>query len=301
MDFDLNTGTPPNEPALQRTTKRCPKIAGVIPAYNAAKVVTEAINSLLQQTIPVDEIIVVDDGSADDTAGVAERTGVRVIRQANGGPAAARNTAIRATDADWIVLLDADDVAYPDRVAIQLQHLDDPAVAVVCGNAPKGLGSEIAFEVLWERNQIITSTVALRRSAWEAVGGFEESRALIGVEDYHLWLRLSWSGWKLLRLEQPLSRYIETETSLTRQIDRCVKSEILNARQLGEEFQLSSEVVRAKEYAVWLQYGRNMFHDRDFNASRGYLSEAALLGRLSWPNRLRFLLSQFPALAKYLP
>lgn len=301
MDSVVSGFPLPSDAARPATARRRPKLIGVIPAYNAGKVVTEAISSLLQQTVPLDEIIVVDDGSTDDTAAVAERTGVRVIRQANRGPAAARNVAIRATDADWIVLLDADDVAYPDRIAIQLEHLDDPEVAVVCTHALKAPGTEITHELLWKENQIQTSTVCLRRSAWEAAGGFNESRSLIGVEDYNLWLRLTRAGWKVLRLEKPLARYTVTETSLTAQIDRFVKAELANVAMLGEEFQLNPNEVRAKEHAVLLQYGLDMFHARKFIAARHFLRDAARLGRLSWSNTLRLWLSQLPELARFLP
>ena len=108
-----------------------PPVTAVMPAYHAAAFVGEAVASLLQQTVPPREVIVVDDGSPDDTAAVAERAGARVIRQANGGPAAARNTGIRAAATEWIALLDADDLARPTRLATQQQHFGDPAIAVV--------------------------------------------------------------------------------------------------------------------------------------------------------------------------
>ncbi len=92
-----------------------PRIAAVIPAYNAERIVAAAIESLQRQTVPPAEIIVVDDGSQDDTSAVATRAGARVIRQENRGPAAARNRGIAATTAEWIALLDADDVSYRTR------------------------------------------------------------------------------------------------------------------------------------------------------------------------------------------
>jgi glycosyltransferase involved in cell wall biosynthesis len=301
MNTSSTPGSLPRDSAVLAAEPRRPKLTGVIPAYNAAEVVTESINSLLRQTVPLDEIVVVDDGSTDDTAMVAERTGVRVIRQANAGPGGARNAAIRATDADWIVLLDADDVADPERVAIQSAHLGNPDVAVVCAPARKMPGTRITHELLWERNQVITSTVFLRRSAWEAAGGFNESRALIGVEDYNLWLRLTRSGWNVVRIDQPLVRYSRTETSLTRQIERFVKAELANVIVLAEEFGLTPEEVRAKEYRILLQYGLDMFHERNLGAARNYLSAAAHRGTLSWSNRLRLSLSNFPVLARMLP
>ncbi|MES2304413.1 MAG: glycosyltransferase family A protein [Gemmatimonadota bacterium] len=299
MDSPSSANPLPTAPPTGQS--RRPKLAAVIPAYNAASVVGNAINSLLQQTVPLDEIIVVDDGSTDATAAVAEATGVRVIRQANGGPGAARNTGILATEADWILLLDADDVAYPDRVAVQMECLDDPQLAVVCSDDLEGPELTISHELLWKRNHISTTSALLRRSAWQAVGGFDESRALIGVEDYHLWLRLTRIGWTVRRLHRRLFSYTPTATSLTAQTERFVKAELENVRVLGQAFALEPAAVREKERAILLQYGLDRFHVRDFVLARKFLGGAAGLGALSWPERLRLWLSRVPALARMLP
>ncbi|MBA2292892.1 MAG: glycosyltransferase family 2 protein, partial [Gemmatimonadales bacterium] len=81
------------------------ELTAVIPAYHAADHIAEAVASLYAQSSPPREIIVVDDGSTDETAAVAEAAGARVIRQSNGGPASARNTGIRAATTEWVVLL----------------------------------------------------------------------------------------------------------------------------------------------------------------------------------------------------
>ncbi|MES2304392.1 MAG: glycosyltransferase family A protein [Gemmatimonadota bacterium] len=172
------------------------RVATVIPAYNAAASIEAAIASARGQTRPPDEIIVVDDGSSDATATLAEAAGGRVIRQANAGPGAARNRGIAATDAEWIALLDADDVWRPERIANELVRTDEPKVAVIFSGEhfiekqPPMPPPTIDFDGLWEQNRIPTSSVLMRRAAWEAVGGFDESRELIGVEDYNLWLRI---------------------------------------------------------------------------------------------------------------
>jgi len=84
-------------------------ISVVIPAYNAAAFIAEALESAFGQTLPPGEVVVVDDGSSDETAAIAERFGARVIRQENRGLSAARNAGIRAARHEWIALLDADD------------------------------------------------------------------------------------------------------------------------------------------------------------------------------------------------
>lgn len=94
-----------------------------IPAYNAAASIAETLTSLVAQDYPSFEIIVVDDGSSDDTAAIAEGFGplVRVLRQKNAGLAAARNAGVRAARGDLVALMDADDLAAPERLSMQVR------------------------------------------------------------------------------------------------------------------------------------------------------------------------------------
>ena len=100
-------------------------ITAVIPAYNAEKYIARAIGSVLDQTYPVDEIIVVDDGSTDGTAAVIKNYGdrVRYIHQDNAGECSARNTGIKAASFPWIAFLDADDEWLPDKIKLQVEYL----------------------------------------------------------------------------------------------------------------------------------------------------------------------------------
>ncbi len=95
------------------------RISVVIPAYNAASFIAETIESARAQTLQPLEIVVIDDGSADDTSAVASALGCRVIRQANGGVCAARNAGILAAQGDWIALLDHDDIWEPRKLERQ--------------------------------------------------------------------------------------------------------------------------------------------------------------------------------------
>lgn len=96
------------------------KISVVIPAYNAEAFIGDTIRSALAQTVAPLEIIVVDDGSSDHTAEVAESLGCHVIRQSNGGVCVARNSGIRAARGDWIALLDHDDLWLPQKLERQI-------------------------------------------------------------------------------------------------------------------------------------------------------------------------------------
>ena len=276
------------------------RITAVIPAFEAANFIAEAVASLRSQTLPPHEIIVVDDGSSDETATAAERAGARVIRQPNGGPASARNTGIRAATTEWVALLDADDLSRPSRLERQAERLGDSKVAVVFsghhvdGWVPKAPPAPITFDVLWAKNWIPASTVLLRRSAWEASGGFDEARELIGVEDYNLWLRLAHAGWQFSRVDEILVDYRPAPASLTAQTRRFAAAELANARSMAGALALSPIALRSKEHAIFLEYGLELFHARDLAAARAFLNEAAQRGPIGVGGQLRRLATHLP-------
>jgi len=109
-------------------------VAIVIPCYRQKRFLEAAISSALQQTIPPAEVIVVDDGSDEDLSNIADRHGVRLLRQENRGLAGARNTGLRAAASDRIVFLDADDKLRPEAIAAGLACFrEHPGVAFVYG------------------------------------------------------------------------------------------------------------------------------------------------------------------------
>lgn len=114
-----------------------PRFSVVIPAYNAAGFIARAIDSVLAQSWPAHEIMVVDDGSTDATAQVVAGYGerVRFLAQANGGVSAARNAGARAATGDWLAFLDADDWYYPDRLRWHAEWIaQDPALDFLTGD-----------------------------------------------------------------------------------------------------------------------------------------------------------------------
>jgi len=190
-------------------------VAAVIPAHDAMPDVLEAIESVLAQDRPTDEIVVVDDRSSDGTgSAVRARFGdrVRVIAGAFGSASAARNAGWRAARSEWIAFLDADDVWTPDKLSVTLQLLEaaphadwffsdtsmlrldgrvHPSVFEVYADLEEPYcGSPV--EQFCEVNFVATSAVVVRRSALEALGGFDES--LSHGEDVDLWIRLSRRG-----------------------------------------------------------------------------------------------------------
>jgi glycosyltransferase involved in cell wall biosynthesis len=223
-------------------------VAAVIPLYNNRDTVVEAIDSVLAQTRPVDEIIVVDDGSTDGSADiVAARFGERVqlIRQANGGPSAARNTAIRASHADLITFLDADDLWLPTHIekqaALMETHLEcmlsftshliwnEHRNEMRIENASINKATFLRRDFFQERLHIATNTVMVRRVALEQTGLFDET--LMHCEDADLWLRIM-VRFHFVHLPEPLAWVRRTVAHQ----DQLMQSRSCNLKWLNQYF-----------------------------------------------------------------
>ncbi|SEB47946.1 glycosyltransferase family A protein [Terriglobus roseus] len=179
------------------------RVSVVIPAYNAEPYLHECLSSVLTQTHPVEEVIVIDDGSTDRTRSIAESFGspVRLLQQKQGGPARARNLGVKEARGEWIAFLDADDLWLPDKVRKQLSALAAAPEAVLCYTGLLALkldGSRVAVQApsLSHVDAMLSltnvgippSAVMLRRETLLQVGGFSDVQK--GCEDWDLWFRL---------------------------------------------------------------------------------------------------------------
>lgn len=192
-------------------TPEAPLVSVVIPAWNAAWCVGRAIDSVLAQDFTDFEVIVVDDGSTDDTAGVLAGYGdaIRVVRQANGGMSSARNAGIRASRGRYVAFLDADDWWLPAKLRRQVELLEtSPHVGFASTTArvvdPEGHElnrwecgdcSEPFIAHLFGSNAGIaggSSALIVQRELLERTGGYDET--LGGAEDADLWMRLAARG-----------------------------------------------------------------------------------------------------------
>ena len=181
------------------------RISVVIPCFDQGRFLADAIESVLAQTTPPYEVIVVDDGSRDDTADVASRyPQVRCVRQTHRGLAAARNAGLAASAGDAIVFLDADDRLLPDALAIGAEALAAcPGCALVCGHfryidaggspmttVTQPCPPSAGYADLLRTNFIrMHGTVTYRRTALTRTGGFNPSVRF--CEDYDLYLRIA--------------------------------------------------------------------------------------------------------------
>ncbi len=180
------------------------KISVIIPSYNRAQVLGRAIQSVLEQTLPPIEIIVVDDGSSDSTEQLIRESYPQCIylKQPNRGVSAARNTGIDRASGDWLAFLDSDDEWLPGKLQAQKELLEQNPEIQICHT-----------EEIWIRNGrrvnqmkkhakcgghifqnclplcvISPSSVIIHRELFDAIGNFDEE--LPACEDYDLWLRI---------------------------------------------------------------------------------------------------------------
>lgn len=203
-----------------------PALASVImPAYRAAPFVNEALESALGQDYPRVEVIVVDDGSDDATAQLAAEYPVRLLRQAHRGPAAARNAGLRVARGAYVTIHDADDVWPPDRLSIQIEHLEaHPELGIVLGLTEfflhPGQPRPAHFSPLMEGRLVPghASTMLARRNVFQQVGEFDETLQL--SEDIDWLARAKDAGVKSETVERMLLRYRMHAENTSRHVDR---------------------------------------------------------------------------------
>jgi len=189
---------------------KSPSVSVVIPAYNYGPFLGEAIESALAQTYQPLEVIVIDDGSTDNTPEVAASYGsrIRFVRTPNKGVSAARNAGIEISKGDLIAFVDADDRWLPNKLEIQIPHfLSDPAVGLVhAGNrvfdnetaatlCEPPVDSTASLHDLLKCCAVSASAVVVPRRIFKETGGFDER--LAGGEDWDMWLRIA-AGYKVI-------------------------------------------------------------------------------------------------------
>ncbi len=224
-----------------------PRFSVIVPVFNGARTIGRALDSILAQTHPAHEVIVVDDGSADDTRSVVESYGsrVRYLRQANQGVSVARNRGVAAATGDWLAFLDADDWFLPDRLRWHAQWIGvDPGLDFLTGDyeyrRPDGslIGRSMTqtesgrrllsraagrrqvemsvddFELFIEHHFGDTHTLSLPRATFLALGGYPPGRAV--CEDVNLLIRLCARSRRAGVTCEPMAVYLIHANSATR-------------------------------------------------------------------------------------
>lgn len=204
-------------------------ISVVIPAYNSAATIGVAVHSVLAQSAAIQEIIVIDDGSTDETASIARELSelVQVITVPNGGPSHARNIGIANAHGDWIAFLDDDDSWHAEKLERQLRvlaaHPELDLVATAWSRSAPNPGpytgslTRLSYFSILLLNRFQTSTVLSRRSALVDTGNFDPE--LDGVEDWDYWMRFS-KMHSLAILEEPLVLYRDSPQGVSKNLLR---------------------------------------------------------------------------------
>lgn len=189
-----------------------PKVTVVIPCYKQAHWLPDAIVSAIDQTVPC-EIIVVNDGSPDNTSKIARIYGAKVIDKENGGLSSARNAGIKEATTEWVLTLDADDKLHPQFIEKTLAKAEETGCDVV-GTWQQEFGDRNGmyrfidnptFEMFMEANRINCCSL-YRKKMWEDIGGYDENMKS-GYEDWFFWLKATKKGYKIRVVNEPLFFY----------------------------------------------------------------------------------------------
>ncbi len=267
-----------------------PRVSVVMPAYNVAWCIGRAVDSVLGQTCRDFELIVINDGSSDDTRQVLAGYGeaIRVIDQGNGGMSAARNAGIRVARGRYVAFLDADDWWLPEKLARQIELLESRPELGFCSTAarvenPRGkllnlwgcpqLGSGV-LETLFADNAAIAggcSAVLVRKNLLDQVGMFDEN--LRGFEDPDLWIRLA-AVCRYACVAEPLVVILRREKSVSRNLGSMREAAL---RSMAKNRSLLPPRLRG---AFWRNSMAGVYTDYAKGAYRAGSASAALADTL---------------------
>jgi glycosyltransferase involved in cell wall biosynthesis len=292
-----------NEADVSTTIKNSiPRVSVIIPAFNRAYCVADAVESVRGQTFKDYEIIAVDDGSSDGTAEVLEKFGdkVRLIRQVNRGVSAARNTGIRAAQGNWVAFLDSDDRWHPEKLERQLNAIDKYSAKICftrCVNSQKETLRDIEFvssishepEILYVQNSAdsvclsprhpLIQTMVAEKKLLEKAGLFDES--FHAAEDAELIFRLSFlSGF--IYIDRPLATIFEysvNSLTYTETLGPMARRHQSYLRLLGQMYWRLVEASPEKVSAVRRQLGYFISRRAEIACAAGQLPFARALAR----------------------
>jgi glycosyltransferase involved in cell wall biosynthesis len=279
--------------SMQTNAEFRPRVAAVIPCYNASRHIGEAIRSVLSQTYTAIDVIVVNDGSTDDfEAAVAPfRDRITVIDQQNSGQAAARNRGLAAASAPYVAFLDADDRWHPEKIARQVDILEThPDCGLVHttralidaeGRAvresplappPLHRASGNCLLPLLSTNAIIVSSVMVRMTLID-----HESFAadLCGVEDWDMWLRLA-TRTRFVRIDEPLTDYRVHEFNFSSDQGTMSRATIrlMDRVLIRERERPARRAAMATRHEARLELAHREYENGNYREARRWLGDA---------------------------
>lgn len=304
---------------------KLPLVSVIMPAYNAEKYISFSIESVISQTYPNIELLVIDDGSTDDTKLIAQtyveknKNRVTYIFQENAGPAKARNNGIESAKGEWVSFLDSNDYWIKDHVQLMMDKaLSDEEIDLVYGSKiwvdqngndwpaelqpnydmPEGW----IFAEMFKNNLMSTPSVLVRRKKLLDLGSFNESQTLRVAEDYDLWLRITASS-KVGSLPELkfFCRRHDTNTTLNSEIRaRGLITAIENAACLIQDKKVDGDNdikninVRKRFFELYEHAVLTTYYSRKFAAMRGFILEGISKGIITRNILEKAVLSTLP-------
>jgi glycosyltransferase involved in cell wall biosynthesis len=280
---------------LQRDQSTIPRVSVVIPTYNYARYVPEAVDSVLAQSFEELEVIVVDDGSTDQTAEILRSFGeqIRNIRQEHRGLSAARNTGIRAARGQYVAFLDSDDLWLPEKVSLQIARLDaEPEVGLVYCETLLFDDSALATPTLhsdwashpsgrilpWlvRQNVIPSPTPIVRRELFERVGLFDET--LSACEDWDMWIRIG-RVCEIAYVNQVLAKYRRHRENMSLDSERLMTNglRVLEKAFAGPDLSQLHGLRRPVLSRWYADFGLTQFYEGRYKQARRNLIRAVTL------------------------
>jgi glycosyltransferase involved in cell wall biosynthesis len=246
----------------------------VIPLYKSAERFEKTLQAILDQTYEPIEILLVDDGSPDNTGEiaarwVAEHANIRYFRKENGGVGSARNYGIKQARGEFVAFCDHDDLWVPTKLEEQIPLFANARVGLVYGGArlisiPKqtdyGTYCHYAeghcYRELLLKNALASSSAVIRKRCLDAVGGFSETADMQGVDEWHLWLRIA-RDYEVAAVHKPLITLVLTGENYSSNHLRMLKAEVCCLKDIFRMFPAKSpEEKRLHREALSQSYWR---------------------------------------------
>lgn len=239
-------------------------VSTLIPVFNGENYIAEAIDSAIAQRGVENEVIVIDDGSTDDTPEILSSYGdaIRLIRQENAGHVAARNRGAELANGQWLAFLDADDVWLPEKLARQLEVVDEGIGMIYTdrenfgdvsrvgqnGSSAQTLCEGDLFEPLLLGNVVTLSSVIMRSDWFVRLGGFHDMH---GCDDWDLWLRFAAEGGKARVCRDALTRYRWHSSAMSRNASRMRdgRLEVIRRAIASQRGMMASPAIIQKAYS----------------------------------------------------
>ena len=295
-----------------------PLVSIIMPAFNAGKYIAESIQSVLEQTYTKWELIVVDDGSTDNTGEIVrsfmstERR-IKYIFQQNSGQGKARNTAIENSSGELVAFLDSDDLWASDKLTLQLKVMEETKADLIFSDAlifsegeeaiktltfsmlcPEFLygryGGTEMFRLLFAYNRIPTLTVLTRKDILKKVRLFDEKREYQNCEDYDLWLKLAGNGAVFLGMKESLAQYRRHSASMMNEDSRLLKPMIAVVKKHSQDSRLNDSLVKTTVKHLYRELISTLIEENKIGEAKDYMRKFSAWDRTGFTTSIQKLL-----------